>query len=516
LIAKRETDADVIVIGSGMGGLAAAAALARVWKKRVLVVERHWTAGGFTHSFRRPGGYSWDVGLHYIGGLGKDEFFRRVFAFLSRDELRWTLMPEPFERFLYPDFEFAVPAGREALRRALHEAFPGERRNIDRYLRDRRRAARGLALLSALGSANPLARLFGRPALVTTSAGLARRIRDPRLRALLVSRWGNYGVPPHESAFGIEGIISEHYVDGGYYPEGGAGSIAAGILPTIEEAGGRVLLSTAVREILVEKGRAAGVRAVTSKGEELSLRAPIVISDAGARTTYLGLLAPEHGGVLREAIAGLPLAASAVTLYLGLRSSAETIGLHGENLWIFREYDHESAAPKMEHVLEGRPRGCYASFATLNDPASQVHTAQVITFVDHASFEQWSQLPWRDRGAEYEALKERITDGLIDLVEEKRPGFRDLIAYRELSTPLSIETFTGQVGGQVYGLAATPERFRLRGLGVKTPVKGLFLTGADAGLFGVVGSMMSGLFAASAAIGGPAMLKLMREIHRGR
>ncbi len=73
---------DAIVIGSGMGGLAAAGFLARVGKRKVLVLEKHSERGGQTHVFRRDGA-SWDVGLHYIGNLQPGTFERSLFDFLS-------------------------------------------------------------------------------------------------------------------------------------------------------------------------------------------------------------------------------------------------------------------------------------------------------------------------------------------------------------------------------------------------------------------------------------------------
>src|SRR5215470_17624986 len=84
---------DVIVIGSGIGGLAAAAILSKAGKK-VLVLERHYTAGGFTHTFQRKG-YEWDVGVHYIGEVHrKNSVLRRAFDFLSDGQLDWAPMPE--------------------------------------------------------------------------------------------------------------------------------------------------------------------------------------------------------------------------------------------------------------------------------------------------------------------------------------------------------------------------------------------------------------------------------------
>jgi all-trans-retinol 13,14-reductase len=126
---------DAIVIGSGMGGLAAAGFLARVGGYKALVLEKHSERGGQTHVFRRDGA-SWDVGLHYLGDLQPGSFMRRLFDFLSGGALDWNRMTDDFERFVYPDFTFAVPSDPKRYAARLIERYPDEADVIFRYFRD--------------------------------------------------------------------------------------------------------------------------------------------------------------------------------------------------------------------------------------------------------------------------------------------------------------------------------------------------------------------------------------------
>jgi phytoene dehydrogenase-like protein len=105
------------------------------------------------------------------------------------------------------------------------------------------------------------------------------------------------------------------------------------------------------------------------------------------------------------------------------------------------------------------------------------------------------------RGEEYAALKERIGEGLLGLVEQHHPGLSDLVEYREVSTPLTTEELTGHPGGQIYGMPATPERIRNRWVPVRTEIPGLLLTGADVCSPGVAGALMGGAFAAGVVMG---------------
>ena len=122
---------DAIVIGSGMGGLTNAALLSELgWK--VCVLEQHYTAGGYTHSYNRNG-YEWDVGVHYIGDVGSKTRSRRMFDFLSDGKLEWAPMDAEYDRFYIGDKVFNAIAGEQAFRDNLVASFPKEEQAIDRY-----------------------------------------------------------------------------------------------------------------------------------------------------------------------------------------------------------------------------------------------------------------------------------------------------------------------------------------------------------------------------------------------
>ena len=139
-----EDNWDVIVIGSGMGGLSAAALLAKHGGKRVLVLERHFEAGGYTHSFHRPG-YEWDVGVHYIGEVHDPSSpVRAAYDHLTGGRLRWSPMPEIYERIVLGPKTYEFVRGAGAFRDGLRSRFPAETRAIDRYLTSVARCTRSM------------------------------------------------------------------------------------------------------------------------------------------------------------------------------------------------------------------------------------------------------------------------------------------------------------------------------------------------------------------------------------
>jgi phytoene dehydrogenase-like protein len=204
-------------------------------------------------------------------------------------------------------------------------------------------------------------------------------------------------------------------------------------------------------------------------------------------------------------------APTAVSLYLSLRESPATLGCRGENYWISEDYEHD-AERENDDALRGRPSGCYLSFPSLKDPEAKGHTAEILVLPDYDAFKRWADRPWKQRGEEYEAIKARLAAGMLELVERHLPGFRDLVDYSELSTPLSVEHFTASPRGAIYGLPATPERFRQDWLGVRTPVKNVFLAGADVYVHGVLGAAMGGVAAAGAVLGPLGFPRLMGAI----
>ncbi len=246
---------DAVVIGSGIGGLSVAALLARQAGKRVLVLERHSTAGGFTHTFQRPG-FEWDVGVHYVGEvLNPASRVRHLFDYVSKGRLQWQPVTDPYDRICLGSREYEFRAGREAFRAGLVAAFPSQAAAIDKYLALIVQVAQSngtyfaaKALPSFLsGWLGPLLqRKFLRFADATTAEMLATITSDAELAGVLAGQWGDYGLPPGQSSFAVHAIIAQHYLGGAAYPVGGAAAIAESIAPVIQAAGGQIVIAAEV------------------------------------------------------------------------------------------------------------------------------------------------------------------------------------------------------------------------------------------------------------------------------
>ncbi len=440
---------DVIVIGSGIGGLSAATALARIFQRRVLVLEQHSKPGGFTHQFQRKGLFRWDVGVHYVGEMEEGSQTRAVLDWLSGGKLEWSRLPYRFDRYHYPGFTWTQPADPALFQRELEELFPGEKRAIRDYFRHIRRSSIGATVLS-MGDLLPspvrrllllLLRPLFRLSFLSTQQYLDRHFVSSRLKSLLVSQWGDYGLPPSRSSFGIHSLIVRHYLRGGWYPAGGGSRIAETVIATLERAGGTLLTKQRVEEILVERGRAVGVRTMNPREPETApreFRAPVVISDAGAHKTLLQLVPESVPLRSRRKVRSFPLSHSYVNLFIGFKRSPEELGFRGENHWIYTSENHDELYESHMETAELPARFCFLSFSSLNAPVPHTHVAEVIMPARFDHFEKWKDQPVKKRDEEYRALKERISGRILRLLESNFPGFQDLVEFHELSTPLTV------------------------------------------------------------------------------
>ncbi len=511
---------DAIVIGSGIGGLTCAALLSKFHRKRVLVLEQHFTVGGFTHGFDRKGKFHWDVGVHYIGEMEEGGTGRDVFNYITNGQLKWQKMADPFEKFVYPDFTFDVYSGAKRFEGDLIQKFPHERKAIKKYFKDIRKAAFwfiGDSMLEIFPFfLHPLLRKiyghFGKIGRQTTQRYLDKNFRDVQLKAVLVSQWGDYGLPPCQSSFGTHSSIITHFLEGGWHPVGGGKQIPDLIVPTIEQSGGIVITQRKVAEIIIENGVAVGVK-VQNLGDpdaELEIyHAPVIVSNAGAFNTYIKLVPPEFPLPFRDEIKEFQKGTNVLTLYLGLKDNPQKLGFKGENHWIHNTYYHNAIVDAEPIDAEHLPQFGYLSFPSFKNPDAKGHTAEIIVAGNYDFFSQWQDKKWKHRGDDYKQLKAEITDSIVTLVENYYPGFRDLIEYTELATPLTFEHFGASDRGAIYGIPCTPKRFDIPWANARTPIKNLYLTGVDTFPNGIMGAMMGGVKTAGLIDGHFGFLTLM-------
>ncbi len=508
---KGDESFDAIVIGSGMGGLTTAIFLARAGRK-VLVLERHYELGGFTHVFKRRD-YEWDVGVHYLGDMVKPSSeTARLFRLLSDGKLQWAPMDDAYDRIIFPDRSFDLLAGMDRMKAQLKEWFPGESAAIDRYyeLLPLMTGSRSKFYFAEKAMPKPIAALFGgwmrkgwlKYAGKTTAQVLDGLTQNQQLRAVLTGQWGDYGLPPKQSSFGVQAMVASHYRHGACYPVGGSAQFAETMVAHLERLGGKVLLRAEVTEVLAQDGRVTGVLMADGR----SFHAPTVVSNAGYLNTMTKLMpAQQRLGLADIEAMGLSPSVGHVCLYIGLRKTAEELQLPKTNLWVYPGYDYDAQVARYLKDPSSALPLVYISFPSAKDPDFLRRypgrsTIEIISVAPWEWYSAWEDKRWKKRGEDYEADKEAMSQRLLEELYRQVPATKGLVDYHELSTPLSTRHFSNYAHGELYGLAHTPARFLQRKLGVRTPLKGFWMTGQDAVSCGVAGGMFGGVLCASAIL----------------
>ena len=412
---------------------------------------------GLTHSFSRNG-FTWDVGLHYCGTFGRDQFAGRILDWLSGGTIEFRSVGTVYDRLHFPD-EFEVSVGRpaEAYKMELKDRFPDSAAEIEAYFE---------ALLSAeeagqmVGSERAMPepvrsahfwwnkRKIERWCSRTTGEVIGELISDPKLAAVLSAQWGTYGGKPKEASFAIHATIMGHYLDGAAYPVGGAAAIAKGLVPVIEAAGGSARAGTPVSEIPVEDGKAVGVR--TSAGEEY--RAPTIVSAIGAGETVKRLL-PED---IRQQdwaseIATFKPAICHFEVFVGFEGDIARHGATRANHWFYQSWNTDDG---IWLAADNEPLPMmFVSFPSLKDPAhdpgpAHRHTGQMMVFTDWSVVAEFADGGAAARPQEWSALKEKIEARMMAFFAEKFPALAPLVVYRELGTPLATAAFTAHEKGR--------------------------------------------------------------------
>lgn len=508
---EKKTGYDAIVIGSGLGGMAFAAIMAKMGKQ-VLVLEKHYVAGGFTHVFKRKD-YEWDVGIHYVGEMHREfTFMRYLFDHITDCELKWEEMDEVYDRIVIGENVYDFKKGSDNFIGMLMERFPGEEQAIDRYVElVRRSSGLGKNFFKERTLPPLLAKIIGpfwRNKYLELSDRTTKEVLDEltdnaELKAVLSAQYGDYGLPPAEGSFAIQAVVNKHYWNGGSFPVGGCERIAETIAPVIEKAGGQIAVRAGVEEILVKDGKAYGVRMEDGS----TLEAPIIVSNAGYLNTMARLLSPQVQREIGFKLEDAPKpSVSHVCLYIGLKGDLREMGIGSTNYWVYAHNDHDRSVK--EYLADpSKPFPItYISFPSLKDPEWPARypgksTIEMITLAPYEWFAQWEGTRWHHRGEDYEAFKEQFAQRLLGELYRQFPQLEGRIDYYELSTPLSTAHFVNYKDGEIYGLDHGPARFRDMNLRPRTPVKNLYLTGQDIVTCGVGGALMSGLLTAAAITG---------------
>lgn len=459
------THYDVAVIGSGVGGLVAAANLASRGY-RVAVFEKNKHVGGCCSSFSRRG-YLFDAAVHWFSGCGPGSFINKLHRRLGVDVpfVRY----EPMDRAHYPDLVVEVPDSVDEYAERLGEIFPAERSGIQSLLATFTSLSR--LILPSLDSDTQLdfearhRRVLG----LTYEQLLDEHVQDPGLKSLLSIEWGFVGSRPDEvSAAAMGAMLHSYYTGGAYYPLGGAQRFTDSLADAVRSRGGEVFLPSEVLSLYCGGGRVRRLRAI----RDVEVTADVYISNIDPQLLHSQIMkfdAPDHEW--ERFAAGLThfkRSMSMFVMYLGLDiPSEEFCQAPG---WFSDHSLSDISAGKQPWFSTGH----LVNVPSLLDPSICPQGKSILiiyTDIDPKDVGEVHDRDWR-------ALRPKYEQRCLDFATRRvHPAIRDRIEVKVSATPRSIFRFTGNTWGSAYGWAMTPEQMGSRRMQVDSPLDNLLFAG---------------------------------------
>jgi prolycopene isomerase len=456
---------DVVVIGSGIGGLSGAAMLAKAGC-RVLVVEQGEGSGGYAHAFKR-GPYTFDPAIS-VFPQGHDEALpMALLDWLGVRERCQMVALDSNYRAAFTDYEIVTPFGLEEFIELHCREFPSEATNIEKFFRLCRtmhKEAHELPPQVGLAGLDEAAKRF--PVLfkylrATTSEALDEHFDDPLLKAVASVAWPYVGLPPSRLSYLTFSTVLSVYLEGCFYPRGGFQSLADALLAGMTRNGGELLLGRRVTRIIVRDGRAL---AVELDGDEL-IGCNAVVSNADATATFEQMIGEEHlPASFLKRLRRMRPSLSAVIVFIATRLDLRALGAVHE---IFRplHVDHDAT---LADILQGKPGGMFGTIPTLADPSLAPEGEHLLIVHSLAPYDLGR--PWEDEVDVY-------TDHVLSAFEHIFPGLRDSVTFRETATPPAMERHCLNRQGAAYGWENTPAQTGGKRSPHQTPVENVFLAG---------------------------------------
>jgi len=493
---------DAIVIGSGMGGLTAAALLARKGFN-TLLFEKEKQVGGYVVSFKR-GDFTFDATGAFVGGCQEGgEFYHLLKEIGAQEEIEF--IPIHHIRNMYPGFEVHLhQGGFHSYLETLLDLFPEEERGLKAYLSLVKKIGEEVKSYSEMTWAKRIFFPFCFWNLIRfqrTSHGaiLNRFFKGEEIKHALHTLPSTE--PPSRLSFlFVAAVISKVLMEGVFYPKGGMGKMAEAMANAFLRAGGELRLQTEVDQILIKHGRVEGV--VTKDGR--IFQSPLIISNINPNL-LVKMFPPERQPILLRRTKGLQYSLSCFILYIATDLDLRGMGFpYFTYLRFLHDLEEEHRMLRRGEVPKNP--SLIVSVPTLLDPLLAPpgqHLLKVLVTVPHGYRERWGGAsPER-----YHQIKEEFSQHILQLLELKLiPHLGEHLLFYEAATPLTLERYTGNERGAMYGLASIPQQMGPSRPPNRTPVPGLFQVGHyTRPSHGIVGASLSGLFCARS---------ILKQLHR--
>lgn len=491
---------DVVIIGSGLGGLECATILSKHGYK-VCVLEKNSKLGGTLHSFKRNG-CEFGTGMHYIGSLDEGQITNKLFNYLGiLDKVKVRRMDaDGFDIFNIGGKEYKYAMGEQAFLESLSSHFPKETNNISKYLKEVNAVAKDVDVYQL----KPLENFDIRTNNAINSSAfetIKSFTKNTDLMNVLGALNFVYAGEKDKTSFYTHALINKYYIDSAYKLIGGSYQIATSMADNIRNAGGVTFNKEKVIKIISENGKVTAVK--TEQGN--TFYGKQFISNIHPALTISLMEENMFRKAYTNRINNLKNTISSFSLHLKLKEN--TFKYLNYNFHYYKQRDvwHPS------YYNEKSWPEFYYLFVPLNSNTNEyVNCLSIHTHMKFEEVEKWKDLPLGQRSNDYEEWKAAKAEKLIELVTEKFPELKGNIEGYNVSTPLTLRDYIGTPDGGMYGISMDYNNPMATYVAPRTKIPNLFFTGQNVSLHGMLGVSMSSLITCGEFLG---LNHLIREIN---
>lgn len=503
---------DVVIVGSGLGGLVSSIILAKEGYS-VCVLEKNNQYGGNLQTFVRDKTI-FDTGIHYIGGLDKGENLYNYFKYIGIiDGLNLKRMDiDGYDLITFDDDDTEYPhaQGYDNFVNQLSKYFPGEEENLKKYCNKLIETCNFFPLYN-LTTGNTESGYSTDVLSVNAKQYLDEVTQNEKLRAVLGGSNFLYAGIEDKSPFYVHALSVNSYMQSSWRCINGGSQITRQLIKQLKKYGGETYKYKEVNGFTLEGDSVVSVK--TKDCDEVF--GDIFISNIEPKTT-LKLVGEQHfRKSFYSRIQNLESVGSAFTLYLVFKP--ETFKYHNHNYYHFKDSKRVWKANK--YTPESWPEGYMASMNVSSKQDEWAESMTLITFMDFNEVKQWEHThnttaEKDDRGEGYELFKQQKTEQFLKEVEKKFPGIRECIKSIHTSTPLSYRDYIGGHNGNLYGYVKDSNNPMKTFIAAKTKLNNLYLTGQSINMHGVLGVTIAAVVTCSEILGKEYLLnKINKELN---
>ncbi len=492
---------DVVIIGSGLGGLQCGFILSKLGMK-VCIVEKNSALGGCLQSFKR-GANEFDTGFHYIGSLDKGQILYKIFDYMGLMNLQWQKLDSSgFDEIFYNGKSYLFENGYENFANRIISYFPLQKEGIERYV----------SLLKSVGD-NIIAPLFSHnenPLFdINAFSQISSILKDTDL--VNVVSGNSLKLELNKATLPIYTFsqINSSFIQSAYRLVGGGSQIADLLASKIMNMGGNVITNCKGINLVEESGVAKYLEVDNADIERIYSKS--FISNLSPELT-LDLLSESKSirPIFRKRISALEQTFGMFTVNIALKPNKITY--LNRNIY----YYENGVSPWDVVNLDQTPKGVLISYQVPKTEGGNIipkytNVIDILTPMSFSQVSKWSNTQVGRRGEDYKEFKAKKAEECINLAQRVIPNLKESIDSISCSTPLTYRNYTGAIRGTAYGIRKDCNNSLQTLIAPKSPISNLYFTGQNLNLHGVLGVSMTSLLTCSAIVGREKVVSFLKD-----